>query len=133
MLAKQKEEYESNIKIQNDQISELDSQIKAKDSVIGKLNQTLVDTNQKISDFENLNEDMKKDKESAVREVELQFNDQFIKLNDKNTNEVLKLKSEFNVATDEKNKCEELVQKYQNENDEINNQMKMRIKENLES
>jgi hypothetical protein len=28
---------------------------------------------------------------------------------------------------------EELVQKYQNENDEINNQMKMRIKENLES
>ena len=133
MLAKQKEEYESNIKIQNDQISELDSQIKAKDSVIGKLNQTLVDTNQKISDFENLNEDMKKDKESAVREVELQFNDQFIKLNDKNTNEVLKLKSEFNVANDEKNKMEELVQKCQNENDEINNQMKMRIKENLES
>jgi uncharacterized coiled-coil protein SlyX len=133
MLSKQKEEYESNIKIQNDQISELDSQIKAKDSVIDKLNQTLVDTNQKISDFENLIEETKKEKESAVREVELQFNDQFIKLNDKNTNEVLKLKSEFNVATDEKNKMEELVQKYQNENDEINNQMKMRIKENLES
>lgn len=106
----------------NQHILETDAQISGKDAVIEKLNSNILLDKSQIVELENKNEDLIKQKDTAVREAELMFNNQFIKLNEKTQLEILDLNSRINVYKQEKAKDEELI-KVNNKNiDELKNQ-----------
>lgn len=106
----------------NQHILETDAQISGKDAVIEKLNSNILSDKSQIVELENKNEDLIKQKDTAVREAELMFNNQFIKLNEKTQLEILDLNSRINVYKQEKAKDEELI-KVNNKNiDELKNQ-----------
>lgn len=93
----------------NQHILDTDAQISGKDAVIEKLNSNLLSDKSLIVELENKNEDLIKQKDTAVREAELMFNNQFIKLNEKTQLEILDLNSRINVYKQEKAKDEELL------------------------
>jgi len=106
----------------NQHILETDAQISGKDAVIEKLNSNTLLYKSQIVELENKNEDLIKQKDTAVREAELMFNNQFIKLNEKTQLEILDLNSRINVYKQEKAKDEELI-KVNNKNiEELKNQ-----------
>lgn len=106
----------------NQHILETDAQISGKDAVIEKLNSNILLDKSQIVELENKNEDLIKQKDTAVREAELMFNNQFIKLNEKTQLEILDLNSRINVYKQEKAKDEELI-KVNNKNiEELKNQ-----------
>ena len=106
----------------NQHILETDNQISGKDAVIEKLNSNTLLYKSQIVELENKNEDLIKQKDTAVREAELMFNNQFIKLNEKTQLEILDLNSRINVYKQEKAKDEELI-KVNNKNiEELKNQ-----------
>jgi len=106
----------------NQHILETDAQISGKDAVIEKLNSNILLDKSQIVELENKNEDLIKQKDTAVREAELMFNNQFIKLNEKTQLEILDLNSRINVYKQEKAKDEELI-KVNNKNiEDIKNQ-----------
>lgn len=106
----------------NQHILETDAQISGKDAVIEKLNSNILLYKSQIVELENKNEDLIKQKDTAVREAELMFNNQFIKLNEKTQLEILDLNSRINVYKQEKAKDEELI-KVNNKNiEELKNQ-----------
>jgi len=106
----------------NQHILETDAQISGKDAVIEKLNSNILSDKSQIVELENKNEDLIKQKDTAVREAELMFNNQFIKLNEKTQLEILDLNSRINVYKQEKAKDEELI-KVNNKNiEELKNQ-----------
>jgi len=106
----------------NQHILESDAQISGKDAVIEKLNSNTLLYKSQIVELENKNEDLIKQKDTAVREAELMFNNQFIKLNEKTQLEILDLNSRINVYKQEKAKDEELI-KVNNKNiEELKNQ-----------
>lgn len=65
---------------------------------------------------------MIKQKDTAVREAELMFNNQFIKLNEKTQLEILDLNSRINVYKQEKAKDEELLKNNNKNIEELKNQ-----------
>jgi len=106
----------------NQYILETDAQISGKDAIIEKLNSNILLYKSQIVELENKNEDLMKQKDTAVREAELMFNNQFIKLNEKTQLEILDLNSRINVYKQEKAKDEELI-KVNNKNiEELKNQ-----------
>lgn len=121
-FTKQKEEYENNIKQLNQHILDTDAQITGKDAVIEKLNSNLQSDKKQILELENKVEELIKQKDTAVREAELLFNDQFIKLNEKNQLELLTLNSKINVFKEEKEKDEELIKSNNKTIEELKNQ-----------
>lgn len=106
----------------NQHILETDAQISGKDAVIEKLNSNILLDKSQIVELENKNEDLIKQKDTAVREAELMFNNQFIKLNEKTQLEILDLNSRINVYKQEKAKDEELIKVINKNIEELKNQ-----------
>lgn len=106
----------------NQHILETDAQISGKDAVIEKLNSNILSDKSQIVELENKNEDLIKQKDTAVREAELMFNNQFIKLNEKTQLEILDLNSRINVYKQEKAKDEELIKVINKNIEELKNQ-----------
>lgn len=106
----------------NQHILDTDAQISGKDAVIEKLNSNILSDKSLIVELKNKNEDLIKQKDTAVREAELMFNNQFIKLNEKTQLEILDLNSRINVYKQEKAKDEELLKDNNKNIEELKNQ-----------
>lgn len=117
----------------NQHILDTDALITGKDAVIEKLNNNLKSDKSQIIELENKVEDLIKQKDTAVREAELLFNDQFIKLNEKNQLELLTLNSKINVYKEEKSKDEESIKSNNKTIEELKNQLATNLNQINES
>jgi len=117
----------------NQHILDTDALITGKDAIIEKLNNNLKSDKSQIIELENKVEDLIKQKDTAVREAELLFNDQFIKLNEKNQLELLTLNSKINVYKEEKSKDEESIKSNNKTIEELKNQLATNLNQINES